>query len=229
MAFTLVNARPSPFGRKVAIALLEKGLAFDVQYDVPWGDATCTPEFSPLEQLPILILDNGETVYDSTYILEWLELRYPEPSLLPIDTEARVAAKKRQMLGERLMEIAQNLIFELHRPDPSEAWVGRQTRKLLGGFAELERLHTGRLMDQDSPIDLGDIAVSTTLLLFEFAVATNLSPIIDALVWRERYPALTQFVETLERRPSLLATQPSSMIVDLQATVARQRLPPETT
>ncbi len=33
MAFTLINARPSPYGRKVAILLKEKGLDFEVQYD----------------------------------------------------------------------------------------------------------------------------------------------------------------------------------------------------
>ncbi len=32
MPFTLINARPSPFGRKVAIALIEKGLEYNVQY-----------------------------------------------------------------------------------------------------------------------------------------------------------------------------------------------------
>jgi glutathione S-transferase len=220
MAFTLINARPSPFGRKVAIALIEKGLAYDVRYDVPWGNTTCTPEFSPLEQLPILITEDGEAVYDSTFILEWLELRFPKPPLLPLDTDLRVDAKKRQMLGERLMEIAQSLIFELHRPDPSAAWVDRQTRKLIGGFAALERLHAGRTISHDQAIDLGDIAVATTLLLFEFAVATGLSPTIDALIWRGRHKALTSFAESLESRPSLAATTPQTMNVDLQATVS---------
>jgi glutathione S-transferase len=219
MRFTLINARPSPFGRKVAIALLEKGISYTTQYDVPWGDQTCTPNFNPLEQLPILIDDQGETVYDSNYILEWLETRFPTPPLLPCDAEPRLAAKKRQMLGERLMEIAQSLIFELHRPDPSTAWIERQTRKLVGGFPELERLHADRRPAVDGGIDLGDIAVGTTLLLFEFAVAAGLSPRIDALVWRGRYSGLTRFLETLEVRPSFAATAPQPMDVDLQATV----------
>lgn len=38
MALRLINAHPSPYGRKVAIALREKGIAYDVQYDEPWGN-----------------------------------------------------------------------------------------------------------------------------------------------------------------------------------------------
>lgn len=220
MRYTLINARPSPFGRKVAIALLEKGLPFDVRYDVPWGNETCTPEFNPLEQLPILILPSGETVYDSTFILEWLELMHSEPALLPSQADARIDTKRRQMLGERLMEMAQSLIFETHRPDPSQQWLDRQTRKVLGALRELDRQYDGRQLAADTQIDLGDIATATTVLLFEFAVATGLSPSLNALVWRGRYPSLTTFVETIEQRPSFSATRPLPMNVDLQATVA---------
>ena len=219
MPFTLINARPSPFGRKVAIALIEKGIDYEVRYDIPWGSETCTPQYSPLEQLPILLSPEGETVYDSTYILEWLESRYPSPALLPVDSELRLAAKRRQMLGERLMEMAQTLIFETHRPDPSTAWIERQTRKLHGGFAALEDMHAGRSTSTRMPIDLGDIAIGTTALLFEFAVVAGLSPPLEALVWRGRYAALTSFLERLETRPSFVATTPQPMQVDLQATV----------
>ena len=99
MAFTLINARPSTVGRNVAIVMREKGIGYDVQYDVPWGDQTCTPQYSPLEQLPILITGENEYIYDSAYILDWLEARFPEPALLPTDLDARLDARKRRMLG----------------------------------------------------------------------------------------------------------------------------------
>lgn len=220
MPFTLINALPSPYGRKVAIALIEKGIEYDVRYDVPWVDGTCTPEYSPLEQLPILIGEDGAQVYDSTYILEWLETRFPAPALLPADDDRRLAAKHRQMLGERLMEISHGLIFEHHRPDPSDAWIERQTRKVLGVMAELDRLHAGReAKGDDDPIDVGDIAIATTLLSLEFVVEVGYCPSIDAFNWRDRYPALTRFIEALEPRPSFAATVPRMMEVDIGATV----------
>ena len=70
----LISATPSPYARKVRIALAEKGLPFELITEVPWDNATVTPRYNPLEKLPILILDDGTTVYESSFILEWLEL-----------------------------------------------------------------------------------------------------------------------------------------------------------
>lgn len=220
MTFTLINARLSPFGRKITIALIEKGLSYDVVYDVPWSEATITHQHSPLEQLPILISKEGETVYDSTFILEWLEAHYPEPPLLPIKPIARLEAKKRQMLGERVMEVAQGLIFETLRPAPSQPWIDRQTRKILGGLTELERIYAAPGTPARIAPDLGDIAIFTSLDVFEFAAEQGLSPPIDALVWRDRYPALTQAFVSMASRPSFTQTRPQLMDVDLAATVA---------
>lgn len=217
MALKLINAGPSPFGRKVAIALLEKGLEFDVQMDMPWAAGTVTPQHNPLEQLPILIAGD-DTLFDSAYIVEWIETRYPAPPLLPADPDARLATRKRQMLGERLMEIAQALIMEMHRPQPSIDWIERQTRKIDGGLAALDQLYERRGIASEM-IDLGDIAVATTVLVFEHAVTAGYSPELPALRWRGGFPALTSFVESIEQRPSFVATRPQEMALDLAATV----------
>ena len=108
----LINARPSPFGRKVAIAMLEKGIPFEIQWDIPWHADTAVPAFNPLEQLPILVTPAGETVYESSYILEWLEHHFPQPSLLPVrpsesrSTSSRVwLASHRNSVGAPLMVV----------------------------------------------------------------------------------------------------------------------------
>lgn len=220
MSYTLINARPSPFGRKVAIAMLEKAIAFDVEYDVPWGSGTRTPDFSPFEQLPILITETKEYIYDSAYILDWLEARFPQPALLPASLDSRLNAQKRRMLGERLMEIAQALIFELHRPEPSGAWVDRQTRKVHGGLAELERQYAGRVLVAGQVPDLGDIAVATTLLGIEFAICSGLSADIAALRWREDRPALNRAMSLLDSRASFTQTRPQMMDVNLHGAIA---------
>ncbi len=220
MAFTLINARPSPFGRKVAIVLREKGLDYDVQYDVPWGEQTCTPQYSVLEQLPILMAEAGENVYDSAHILDWLEASYPEPALLPAALAPRLDAFKRRMLGERLMEIAQALIFESLRPEPSQPWIDRQSRKVRGAVAELERLYTGHASHTALGLDLGDIAVATTLLGMDFGLTAGLHPAVPVLHWRESAPVLARAVDVLDERPSFAATRPQTMDVNLGATVA---------
>jgi len=214
----LVNARPSPYGRKVAIVLHEKGLPFETVFDLPWAEAVETRLHSPLEQLPILLVEGEEPVYDSSYILQWLELRYPRPALLPQDTVARLAALKLQMLGERLMEIAQAAIFESFRPEPSQQALERGSRKIVRGLAEAERLADAP-PEHDEPLHLGQIALVTTLLVWEFVVEQGMSPAMDALVWRGRYPRLTRLAEQFELRPSFVATCPQSMAVNIAAEV----------
>ena len=216
----LINARPSPYGRKVAIALKEKNIPYEVHYEMPWGDETCTPQHSPLEQLPILLLDEGGTVYDSSYILDWLELRFPEPPLLPRDRDGIIAARLLKLLGERTMEIAHMLIFETVRSDPSPPWIERQTRKLRGGFAEMDRLVGGHRPGPHDAITLGDIAVGATMGVFEFAIAEGLVPDIEVLRWRERHPELGGFVDALETRASFRETRPAMMDVDLRTILA---------
>ena len=219
MPFTLINAGPSPFGRKVAIALIEKKLDYVIQYDLPWGDKTCTPQYSPFQQLPILIEENGNCVYDSTYILEWLERRYPQPALLPSGVDALLEAKLRQMLGERLLDISGSLAFEVIRENPSNAWVERQTRKVKGGLEKLDELIGTRLIADDQPVDLGDLAVATTLQVFESTVSFGHIRDLDVIRWRGRYPNLTHYMTGLEKRPSFAATPYKTMDVDLAATI----------
>lgn len=219
MSLKLINAGPSPYGRKVAIILEEKALPYEVQYDRPWNEGTCTPQYNPLEQLPILVLESGETIYDSPYIVEWLETRYPEPALLPADVDGRLEARKRQMLGERLMDFASIIIFESSREHPSKPWYDRYAKKVLGAFEELERIYSTGIQGK-LPLDLGDIAVVTTLELFAFAVADGVAPDIAEMRWRGRYPALTELVERLGERPSFANTVPQHMEFDLGETVA---------
>jgi len=220
MSFTLINAGPSPFGRKVAIALIEKRLDYVVQYDLPWGDNTCTPQYSPMEQLPILIDESGHCVYDSNYILEWLERRFPKPALLPSGVDAILEAKLRQLLGERLLDFMGSLAFEIIRPAPSQAWVERQKRKVIGVLGELDRKVDGRFIRDAEPIDLGDIAVGAGLLVLESSVKLGHLPELDIFKWRGRYQNLTAYMKWLEERPSFVATPYKTMEVDLAATVA---------
>lgn len=219
MTYTLINAPPSPYGRKVAIALIEKQLTYEVVYDLPWGEGTCTPEYSPLEQLPILVCPDGKRVYDSTYILEWLERRHPSPALVPGGTDDFLFTKLLQTLGERLMEIAQSVVFELQHPQTSQTWIERQSRKIRGGLAELDRLIGSRRVDSNDLLTVGDIAIGTTLLIWEYMVEAGFSPDHEEFHWRGQYPNLTPYMTVLEQRPSFVATRPKMMDVDLKAAV----------
>ena len=126
--WTLISATPSPYARKVRIALQEKGIPFELQTEVPWDSTTKTPQYNPLEKLPVLILDDGKTaVYESHYILEWLEAKHPKPSLLPEDLDDRLFAKKVEVICDGICDALVLAFFEKLRDEDkqSEPWRDR--------------------------------------------------------------------------------------------------------
>ena len=215
----LVNSTPSAFGRKIAIALMEKSIPFEMIFDVPWNEQTIVPQHSPLEQLPILVTDAGENVYDSMYICEWLERRHPTPALLPADVDGILAVKRQQILAERLMEVIVLVVFEEQREHPSAAWTARQRRKFRGGVAELSRLVGTRMPMTGEPITYADIATACALTWFDFMLNLGVFQTVDEARWRQQYPNLVAYVDALEARPSFRDSRPEVFVGDLPAVV----------
>jgi len=215
----LINATPSPYGRKIAIALKEKGMPYDVQYDIPWVPGTIVGDYSPLQQLPILITDDGKNVYDSSFILDWLEINYPTPPLLATTPDERSHQLLIRMLAERIAEFAQIIVFEIQRPDPSLTWLQRQTRKVGTGLAELSKLIGDRAPTPDDAINLGDIAAGCTLRMLDFIVERKFASSIEEFSWRDLYPNLVTYAAALESRPSFVATQPVPFELNLKDVV----------
>ena len=198
----LLSATPSPYARKVRIALAEKGLPFELVTEVPWNRDATTPRYNPLEKLPVLILDDGTTVYESRFILEWLEIKHPDPPLFPKDPDELLAAKRLEVLADGVCDAFVLLFWERQRPEgqQSRPWIARQMRKIDGGLKEI-----ARLVPPDGPcvgdrFGLGDIAVGS-LLGF-------LSVRFPELDWRQAYPHLADLPARLSERPSFAATVP---------------------
>ncbi len=138
----LLSATPSPYARKVRIALVEKGIPFELVTENPWNSDASTPSLNPLGKLPVLMLEDGSTVFESSYILEWLEVHYPEPPLFPADPLARLAARRIEVLADGVcdaivLSLMEGLRAAEHRSQP---WRERQARKIKGVLAEVARL-----------------------------------------------------------------------------------------
>lgn len=113
----LISATPSPFARKVRIARWPKRPYRSKLTEVPWDSTTMTPRYNPLEKLPILLLPDGGCVYESSYILQYLELKYPQPRLLPEDIDGQLAARKLEVLCDGVCDAVVLSLFEKPRAD----------------------------------------------------------------------------------------------------------------
>ncbi|QQS12670.1 MAG: glutathione S-transferase N-terminal domain-containing protein [Rhodospirillales bacterium] len=199
----LLSATPSPYARKARIALMEKGLPFELVTEVPWNDDASAPAHNPLGKIPVLILDDGAAYYDSRFILEYLELTHPLPSLLPKDAAGILAHKRLEVLGDGLCDALVLILIErMREPEKrSQAWIVRQRRKIEGALAEI-----ARLVSPDTPFTcgdsfgLGDIAVGSAL--------GYMDPRFPELDWRARHPHLAALHARLSTRPSFAATVP---------------------
>lgn len=209
----LISATPSPFARKVRISLMEKGIAFELQNEVPWHADTRTTQYNPLEQLPVLIPDDGEPVYESTYIMDWLEQKYPEPSMLPADPEAALEAKLVQVIAEGVMDATVQLFWEMQREHISAEWSKRQLRKVAGGLVELDRRVGTREFVVGDRFGLADIAVISLIGMQDTVVQTQMLPrwqVYDPamMAWNELYPNLVRYEAQHRDRPSVRQTAP---------------------
>lgn len=213
MGFLLISATPSPFARMNRIAMLEKGIPFELQNEIPWHKAeTQTPKYNPLEKLPILLSPqdpNFEPVYDSAHIQEFLVQKFPDksPRLLTGDIDLDLKARQIQVLSEGVMDAVVLKFFEMAREESkqSDEWIARQQRKVDGGLRAMNDI-VKRPKDGDYLIGDGktytiaDIAVTCAIGHLDFAGAKE--------GWKEEYPELAEWFQKMDAREYFASTRP---------------------
>jgi glutathione S-transferase len=204
--YRLISATPSPYARKVRIALAEKGVPFELVTEVPWDSTTQTPSYNPLEKLPVLVLPDGRGVYESRFILEWLEAKHPEPPLLPSDMDGALAARQVEVIADGICDALVLLFWERHRPEAHQSapWMARQRRKVDGGLRALSTLAEARDDGRDwlvgDRFGLADIAAGTVLGYLDVRFPEH--------PWRSLHPVLVRLADRLGERPSFRGTVP---------------------
>lgn len=209
----LISATPSPYARKVRIALAEKGIPFELQTEVPWNSTTRTKDYNPLEKLPVLLIAGpdgvqiAKAVYESHHIMEYLEVKYGAPhypTLVSDDADERLAAKEVEVVADGMCDACVLRFFEKMREAPRQSpeWIARQMRKLDGGMKYLaSQVQPGQQYMVGGKFGLADIAAG--------AVCGYLDVRFAEYPWRAEYPRLAEYVDRLNARASFKETVPS--------------------
>lgn len=189
---------PSPFARKVRIAVRELGLAGRTEEVavVPVESAPDLVAANPVAQIPALIDDDGQAWTGSSLICQYLSARHGG-HLLPDDESARWAALRLDAAADALIEMNVRMVLELRRPesDRSAFWMKRWEDNLRRGLAAIEAHCPG-----PDTFHLGamTLAVAATYTDFRF-------PHID---WRVASPKVAALQAEMEKRPSFIDTFP---------------------
>lgn len=189
----LIGLFDSPFTRRVAIALTLAGHAFEHRAWSVGADFDRIREYSPLGRVPVLVLDDGEVMTESSTILDWIEHAHPELGLLPPPGRARREALRLIGLAsgaaDRGVAMVLERIFhpEAHR---SAALLARGTTQVEGVLAALDgacAARSGQWLVGEA-MGLADLTVACYTTYLKDAVPADLS----------RWPALAAHVERCE-------------------------------
>ncbi|MFC3107465.1 glutathione S-transferase N-terminal domain-containing protein [Undibacterium arcticum] len=199
----LIGSLTSPYVRKVRIVMAEKKLDFVLTLENVWADDTTIHAANPLGKVPCLVMEDGNAMYDSRVIVDYLDNLTPVCKLLPATSRDRAAVKCWEALADGVLDAAILVRLErtLRPPElQSQTWIDRQMRKVHAGLAAMSAGLGETAFCCDSHYSLADVAVGCALgwLSFRF-------PEIE---WRGDYPNLLKLYDKLSERPSFRDTVP---------------------
>jgi len=198
----LLYSKTSPYARKVRIVAEEKRISLELVEVVLAEPDNPVPDHNPLGKIPVLIMDDGEPLYDSSVIVDYLEQRTPVAHLLPHDTKHKFQVKRWEALADGVCDAAVSIMLERRRAENLQdpAWIQRQMIKVERGLKRLEH-------------DLGDhqYCVGDTLTLADIAVGCLMAYLnlrYPELNLDKHYPKLTKHYKRMMKRASFQNTAP---------------------
>lgn len=196
----LFHSPTSPYVRKVVVTAIECGLDSRIErvpgnYRDPKAPLHAQ---NPLGKVPALILDDGQRIFDSPVICEYLDSLHGGTKIVPPSGFDRWAALRRQALADGILDAAVLRLLEGRRPanEQSPAWIARQKAAIDRALDALE----GEAAQFGDGVTIGHITVGVALGYLDFRFSGD--------KWRDRCPNLARWYERFAQRPSMSGTVP---------------------
>ena len=203
MSIILYGSQISTFARKVAVALDLKGLAYE------HVDALTAPmkeqlrAINPRVEVPVLV-DGDITVVNSSDIICYLDLRYPERPLLPAELGERVMARAFERLADhRFDPIVVDCSYWswAERDDtPPEGLLAAAQTDVDALFERLEAM----LQPRPKPWPFGTPGVVECAWFPNLAAMRTFGLNLDAI----RFPAVAAWSKAIRTHPVFVADSP---------------------
>ncbi|WP_420340178.1 glutathione S-transferase family protein [Roseibium sp.] len=188
----LRSSPPSPFGRKVKLAMAILGLKDRIEI-VEANTADPSDDLrsqNPLGKIPALVLENGDVIYDSSVILEYLDFLAGGGKLFP-QGEARFPVLRDQALANGMMDAAILRVYEKRFKEPKfrdPAWDAYQAAKMDRALAHFEANAPADPKSADD-IDAGTLTLACALGYLDIRYNGD---------WRSDHPKLVAWLDAFE-------------------------------
>jgi len=191
---------------KVLVVAFEAGVLDQLEFVVnnPVGPDEIIWGYTPLGKHPVLVLDDGLTLYSGLLACEYLDSRGPGPYLFPRD-DTRWQALTEMVLGDGLFDAVSALSIDALKPpqDRVGAAMQRNRRRIVGILDEMERA-AGAFSDDVFHIGHVCFAGGLSFLDLRRPLAKLLIEKTDlGFDWREGHPVLSGWYDRVIQRPSL--------------------------
>ena len=198
----LIGSLTSPYVRKIRIVLAEKKIDYDFVLDSPWEAGNQVAALNPLGKVPVLILDDDSTLYDSRVIAEYLDAVAPNNRLIPASGRERISVKRWEALADGVLDAAVAAFLESRRPDGerSPSWIERQRGKVTQALQAMSDELGEQPWCHGNSLSLADIAVGCALAYVSFRLGD--------IKWAEQFPNLAVLHEKLMQRTAFSETLP---------------------
>lgn len=198
----LLYSLTSPYARKIRVVAAEKRIELEM-VQVVLADPDCpVNHYNPLGKIPVLVLDDGESLYDSPVIAEFLDNRTPVARLIPQDHTLKIRVRRWEALADGVCDAAVAAIMEGRRAEAARdgAAIDKQLGKVERGLAALNaELGEGKWCVDDT-FSLADIALGCSLGYLQLRY--------HHLDWQTRFPNLARHYTAMMQRPSFSETMP---------------------
>jgi glutathione S-transferase len=194
----LIGQYDSPFVRRVAIALVHYGIAYEHAPWSVWADADAIAHYNPLRRVPTLVLEDETVLIESYAILDELDQRAGARRLIAASGPARREALHVIALATGLADKAVSLLYEFvlrQGPMRSRVWADRCTSQIGETLRVLEALRTRCATPWwfGAELNHADIAVACALGFAREAHPELVEPALG--------PSLRDQLERCESRP----------------------------
>ncbi len=198
----LLGSLTSPYVRKARIVLAEKKIEYAFEVEDPWNEKSRVPDANPLGKVPVLVLEDDSTLFDSRVIVEFLDGVSPLNRLIPANNREKIEVKRWEALADGVLDAAIAVRMERKRSSRqrSERLIKRQMEKIERGLAVMARDLDDRPWCTGNAFNLADIACGVALGYLDLR--------IEQYDWRVLHPNLAKLAAKLAERPSFADTAP---------------------